>query len=105
MIGEIDNFALALSIDSCVRFIDEVIETFGMPVIPPRLAGVPVHALLDNGPMTVSRYDEAVQIEIKAVLDGCAIDLGDQRLARVRASPSKPTRSPSAFNSSGVLRE
>ena len=37
-----------------------------------------VHALLDDGPVAVVGDDEAVKIEIEAVLDRGAVDLGDE---------------------------
>ena len=87
MIGKIDNFALALSVDSRVRLIDKVIETFRKPVVTSRLAGVPVHTLLDNGPMTVSRYEEAVQVQVKPILNSRAIDLGNQTAGLRESQP------------------
>ncbi len=48
-----------------------------MPVVPPRLTRVPVHALLDDSPFAVVGDEEAMQIKIESVLDGRAVDLGD----------------------------
>ena len=45
-------------------------------------AGV-AHALLDHGPLAVVGDDEAVQVEVEAVLHGGTVDLGDQP-ARLR---------------------
>ena len=50
----------------------------GMPVIAARLPLVAVHALLHDGPLAVIGDEEAVQIEIEAILHGGAVDLGDQ---------------------------
>src|SRR5687768_14795290 len=41
-------------------------------------APLPVHPLLDDRPLAVVGDDEAVQIEVEAVLDGGAVDLGDE---------------------------
>ena len=48
-------------------------------------AALAVHALLDDHPVAVVGDDEAVQIEVKAVLHRGAVDLGDQP-ARLRQS-------------------
>ena len=50
----------------------------GMPVIAARLPLVAVHALLHDGPMAVIGDEEAVQVEVEAILHGGAVDLGDQ---------------------------
>ena len=47
-------------------------------MIAPGLAAVAVHALLDHDPVSVVNADEAVEIEVKAVLDRRAVDLGDE---------------------------
>ena len=47
-------------------------------MIAPGLAAVAVHALLDHDPVSFVGDDEAVEIEVKAVLDRCAVDLGDE---------------------------
>jgi hypothetical protein len=57
--------------------------------------------LLDNNPPAIIGYDEAVQIEIEAILHSGTVDLGDEP----SAAPSKPTRSPIATSSCGVCRE
>src|SRR6185312_2879783 len=49
-----------------------------MPVIAAGLPVVAVHALLHHRPCAVRGDEEAVQIEIEAVLDGGAVDLGDE---------------------------
>src|SRR3954467_3601678 len=49
-----------------------------MPVIAPRLAPAVVHALLHHGPLSVVGDEEAVKIEIEAVLHRGAVDLGDK---------------------------
>ena len=49
-----------------------------MPVVAARLPLVAVHALLHHGPLPVVGDEEAVQVEVEAVLHGGAVDLGDQ---------------------------
>jgi len=61
-----------------MRFVDEAPKAFGQPVIPPGLAAVAVHALLDHDPVSFVGDDEAVEIEVKAVLDRRAVDLGNE---------------------------
>jgi hypothetical protein len=61
-------------------------------VIAARLAGVAVHALLNHHPAPVVGDDEAVQVEVEAVLYGGAVDLGDEaargrELVAVEADP------------------
>ena len=47
-------------------------------MVAARLARVAVHPLLDDDPAPVVGDDEAVQIEVEAVLHGGAVDLGDE---------------------------
>ena len=47
-------------------------------MITPRLARLAVHPLLHHDPMAVVGDDEAVQIEIVAVLHRRAVDFGDE---------------------------
>ena len=56
-------------------------------MIAPRLPRVAVHALLHHDPMAVVGDDEAVQVEVEAVLHRGAVDLGDEpaRLGERRA--------------------
>ena len=49
-----------------------------MPVVAARLLLVAVHALLHDRPLAVVGDEEAVQIKVEAVLDGGAVDLGDE---------------------------
>jgi hypothetical protein len=64
--------------DRGVRRIDEARQAFGQPVVAPRLPAIAVHALLHHHPAAVVGDDEAVQVEIEAVLHGGAVDFGDQ---------------------------
>jgi hypothetical protein len=41
-------------------------------------AGIVLHALLDHDPLAVVGDDETVQVELEAVLDRGAVDLGDE---------------------------
>ncbi len=105
MIGEIDDLALRPAVDRAVRRIDKAGHALRMPVIAAGLALVAIHALLHHDPFAVIGDDEAVQIEIEAVLHRGAIDLGDQlagahQILAVEAEPVAKVRS-----SSGVLRE
>jgi hypothetical protein len=78
MVGQVDDLALSPALDRRVRPVDEAREPFRQPVIAPRLAVLPVHALLHDHPFAVVGDDEAVQVEIVAVLHRGAVDLGDQ---------------------------
>ena len=66
------------SVDRLVRLLDEALQPLGQPMIAASRAAHVVHALLDDCPVPVIGDDEAVQIEIKAVLDGGAVDLRHQ---------------------------
>ncbi len=74
-VREVDDFALMDSVDRIVRLLNEALQTFGQPMIAARRAARVVHALLDDGPMPLIGDDEAVQIEIKTILNGGAVDL------------------------------
>ena len=61
-----------------MRLLDEALQTIREPVIAPGLPAIAVHALLDHDPVSVISHDEAVEIEVKPVLDRRAVDLGDE---------------------------
>ena len=75
-----------------MRLLNEGGKRSRMPVIAPGLTLCAVHALLHNRPIALIRDEEAVQIEIEAVLDGCAVDLrhkpaGARKRRRVEPNP------------------
>ena len=74
-VGEVDDFALMDALDRGVRFVDEALQSLGQPMIAASRAARIVHALLDDCPMPIIGDDEAVQVEVKSVLDGGAVDL------------------------------
>ena len=61
-------------------------------MIAPGLTAIAVHALLDNGPVSVISDDEAVEIEVKPILNGRAVHLGDEptRFRQRRAVETDP---------------
>src|SRR5512132_1953803 len=61
-------------------------------MVAPGLPAISVHALLDDCPAAVIGDDEAVQIEIEAVLNCGAVDLGDEpaHFAERRAIEADP---------------
>ena len=77
-VGEVDDLALPRPFDRGMRLVDEARQPFRQPVIAARLPALAVHALLDDDPAAVVGDDEAVQIELEAVLHRGAVDLGDQ---------------------------
>jgi hypothetical protein len=77
-VGEVDDLALAGAVDGGVRLLDEACKALRVPVIAACLPLLAVHALLYHRPLAVVGDDEAVQIEIEAVLHGGAVDLGDE---------------------------
>ena len=98
-VGQVDDLTLGWPINCTVRRIDETGHAFGMPMVAPGLPFVAIHALLHDGPLAIIRDKESVEVEIEAVLDRGAVDLRTRRLARVKASPSKPTRWPISVSS------
>jgi hypothetical protein len=58
-------------------------------VIPASLLAVAIHSLLDYDPLAIIGHDESVQIEIKAILHGGAIDLGDEPACVCERRPVK----------------
>ena len=77
-IGEVDDLAAASTLDGAVGGIDEALQALGKPVITARRPAAVAHALLDHRPAAVVGDDEAVEIEIEAVLNGGAVHLGDE---------------------------
>jgi hypothetical protein len=67
-----------MAVDSAVRILEEALKVFGMPMVAAGLLAVAVHALLDNGPFPVISHEETVQVEIEAILDSGAVDLGNK---------------------------
>ena len=65
-------------VDRRVRRLDEARQALGQPVVAAGVAAVAVHALLDHDPLAVVGDDEAVQVELEAVLHRRAVDLGDE---------------------------
>ena len=111
-VGEVDDLALLLPLDRRVRLVDEALQAFRQPVIAARLPAIAVHALLHHDPVAVVGDDEAVQVEIEAVLHRGAVDLGDQparsgqrrAVERRRARRSPPARPASAANAGRARR-
>ena len=78
LIGEIDDLTLPDLIDGGVGFLDKTFQAFRKPVIPASRLPVAIHPLLDDNPLAIVGHNEAVQIEIKAILNGGAVHLGDE---------------------------
>jgi hypothetical protein len=77
-VGEVDDFALVDAVDRGVRLLNETLQAFGQPMISASRPAQVVHALLDDCPMPVVGDNEAVQIEVKTILNGGAVDLRHQ---------------------------
>ena len=77
-VGKIDDLSLAFAFDRSVRIVQEAGQSFRQPMIAPCLPALTIHALLDHRPVAVVGDDEAMQVEIEAVLHGGAVDLGDE---------------------------
>ena len=81
-IGQIDDLAMGLAGNRRMRRIDKARETFGEPMIAPRLPKVAVHSLLHDSPMAIIAHDKSVQIEVEPVLHRRTVDLGDEPARR-----------------------
>ena len=90
-------------VDRRVRLLDETFQALRQPVVAARLPALAVHALLHDDPFAVIGDDEAVQIEVEAILHGGAVDLGDQSACLGERGPVEPDASPIATNSLGRL--
>lgn len=77
-IGEIDDLTVCHSINGGVWLVDKAFQTLRKPVITASLHAIAIHSLLDDDPLAIIGHDESVQIKIKSVLHGGAIDLGDE---------------------------
>ena len=77
-IREINDVALAFTVDGGMWLLNETIEPFGMPMVAAGLPSVSVHALLNHCPMAIVGDKEAMQVEIKAVLNCGAVNLRDE---------------------------
>ena len=77
MVREIDDHALLRAVDRGVRLVDETLQPFGKPMIAACLLALAIHALLHDHPIAIIGDNEAVQVKIKAVLHGRAINLGN----------------------------
>ena len=51
-------------------------------MVAPGLPAVAIHPLLHDSPAAVIGHDETVQVEVKPVLHGCAVDLCDEPARR-----------------------
>ena len=105
-IGKIDDVALGRSLDGGVRFVDETRQALRQPVVAPRLPALAVHALLHHDPSPVIGDNEAMQVEVEAVLHSRTVDLGDEAacVGKARAvEPRRARRWPQA--QCGVCRE
>ncbi len=77
-VGQVDDPSLPGAVDGGMRRLDEGGQSFRQPVVASGGAGIVLHALLDHDPLAVVGDDEAVQVELEAVLDRGAVDLGDK---------------------------
>ena len=77
-VHEIHNRALVLADDSRVRLVHKIFHGRRMPVITARHSAAIVQALLYDGPLAVSRQDEAVQVNLKAVSNRVVVDARGQ---------------------------
>src|SRR6185437_6688961 len=77
-VGQVDDLPLVPALDGRMRSLDEAPEVLRQPVIAARQPGFAVHALLNHDPFSIVGDDEAMQVEVEAVLYRGAVHLGDQ---------------------------
>jgi len=82
-IRQVHDVALRHAVNRRVRLVDEVAHALRQPVIAPRRLRLRPHALLHHDPLAVVGDDEAVQVQLMAVLHRRRVDLGHE-LGRVR---------------------
>ena len=61
--------------DSRVRLVHEIAHAGAEPVVATRVAVVLAHALLHDGPLAITREEEAVMVDVEAVLYGGGVHL------------------------------
>src|ERR1700676_721796 len=74
-----------------------------MPVVAPRLLLVTVHTLLHHRPLAIVGHEEAVEVEIEAVLYGSVVDLGDQSARAGDSGAAEPDASAECLQFVGSL--
>ena len=91
-VGQVDDIALIEPFDRRMRLLDEARQSLRQPMVAPRLLLIAVHPLLHHDPSPLVGDDEAVQVKIEAILNGGAVDLGDEpaRLRQRRAVKPDP---------------
>jgi hypothetical protein len=89
VVGQVYDLALPWTFNRGMRLVDETFQTLGEPVVAAGLLELTVHALLHNDPVAVVGDDEAVQIELEAILHSGTIDLGYQAAGRGERGPIK----------------
>ena len=77
-VDQVDDVADRAALDRGVRLLDERARAIPDPVVAARLPARAVHPLLHDHPGAVVGDDEAVQVEVEAVLHRGAVDLGDE---------------------------
>src|ERR1700730_4520641 len=77
-VGQVDDRSDVASFDSRMRGLEKSRQRIGLPMIAARFGAIFVHSLLNYAPMPIGRREESMQIELKSVLHGGAVDFGDQ---------------------------
>ena len=77
-VGEVDDLALSDTVDRSMRRVDETRQPVRKPMIAPRQLVFALHALLHDSPFAVVGDDEAVEIELKAILQRRAVNFCDE---------------------------
>src|SRR5258707_4930898 len=72
---QVYDLALRRAIHRAVWLVNKTFEVLGMPMIAPSLSFAALHALLHHRSFSLVSHNEAVQVKLKAVLHGVAIDL------------------------------
>src|SRR5262245_49832259 len=78
MVGQIDDLALVWSVNRAVRLVNETRQPLRMPMVTARLPFAAVHPLVNDGPFALVSDKKAMQVKLKPVLHGGAVDLCNQ---------------------------
>jgi len=80
--NHVEDLAAVIAADCRVGFTYETIQLVARPMVPAGVTRMFIHSLLHNAPRSILGKEEAVVIELIAVLKGCTVDLG-RHFARI----------------------
>jgi hypothetical protein len=60
MVGQVNDHSLIMALYRGMRFVHEIFQSFGKPMVAARLPALSIHALLYDDPLPVICDDESV---------------------------------------------